>query len=150
MRIQTPSNRRITVNGSTCDLIWEPDFTARWQERYDKTQRFVDSEVIRYCAPFTPFDSSFLQKSATLGTVIGSGEVVWNAPYGKYLYYGKVMVSPTTGSPWAQRGERKVLTERNLQFNGAPKRGAFWFERMKAVHKKDIIDGAREIAGGGA
>lgn len=108
-------------------------------------QKYIDSEVIRHCAPYAPHESGQMQKSATLGTVIGSGEITYNSPYAKYLYYGKVMVSPTTGSPWAKKGERKVLTDRNINYNGAPKRGSYWFERMKKDHAKDILKGAEQL-----
>ena len=102
-------------------------------------QKFIDSEVIRLSAPYTPFATGQLTKSATLGTVIGSGEVTYNAPYARYLYYGKVMVSPTTGSAWAKRGERKVLTAKLIKYNGAPRRGARWFEQMKQIHGKSLL-----------
>ncbi|WMI81843.1 minor capsid protein [Anaerotignum sp. MB30-C6] len=102
-------------------------------------QKYIDSEVIKHCAPYAPFETGQMQKSATLGTVIGSGEIVYNSPYAKFLYYGKVMVSPSTGSPWAKKGERKNLTQKPLQYNGAPKRGAYWFERMKVDHGDAIL-----------
>lgn len=108
-------------------------------------QKYIDSEVIRFCAPYAPRETGQMQKSATLGTVIGSGEVVYNAPYAKYLYYGKVMVSPTTGSPWARRGERKVKTVRSITYNGAPKRGSYWFERMKAERADEILQGVERL-----
>lgn len=108
-------------------------------------QKYIDSEVIKHCAPYAPFETGQMQKSATLGTVIGSGEIVYNSPYAKFLYYGKVMVSPSTGSPWAKKGERKNLTERPLQFNGAPKRGAYWFERMKVGHADAILKEVERI-----
>lgn len=149
MRINTPLNRVIRTAQGKISLTWNPDLAPVWNERYTRAQKFVDSEVIRLCGPYTPFETGTLQRSAVIGTVIGSGEVVWSSPYAKFLYYGNVMVSPTTGSPWAKKGERKVLTNRPLHYNGEPKRGKLWFERMKADHKKDIIDGARRIAGGG-
>ena len=143
MLIKTPRDNTIySSDGIDGKLVWNPSFGAVWQGRYSEAQKFVDSEVIRLSVPYTPFDSSFLQKSALLGTDIGSGTVEWIAPYAKYMYYGKLMVSPSTGSSWAERGERKVLTPKKLNYNGAPKRGAFWFERMKADHKAEILQGA--------
>lgn len=149
MRIDTPKGSVIQTNNGKAKLEWSSDFQPKWEDRYSKAQKFVDSEVIRLCAPYTPFDSSFLQKSAVLGTVIGSGTVEWVAPYARYLYYGLLMVSPSTGSSWAEKGERKTLTDKPLSYNGSPKRGKLWFERMKADHKQEIIDNARRIAGGG-
>ncbi len=80
-----------------------------------------------------------LKKSGILGTVIGSGEVVWNAPYAHYHYYGKLRVGRAP----------KILTNIDLKHHGAPMRGKFWFERMKADKKAQILDGARRLAVGG-
>lgn len=149
MRINTPLNRVVQTAQGRISLIWNPDLASVWNERYARAQKYVDSEVIRLCGPYVPFETGTLQRSALIATTIGSGEVIWNAPYAKYLYYGNLMVSPTTGSSWAKKGERKVLTGRSLNYNGAPKRGKLWFERMKADHKQDILNGARRIVGGG-
>lgn len=149
MRIETPRNKTFKTQSGDARLVWSSKFVPKWESRYKRAQKFVDSEVIRLCAPYTPFETGALSRSATLGTVVGSGEVVWNAPYARYLYYGKLMVSPATGSPWAKKGERKVLTERDLKYNGAPKRGKLWFERMKSDHKHEILAGAKKIIGGG-
>lgn len=110
-------------------------------------QRWVDNEVIKLNAPYTPFLSGGLVGSATRGTVIGSGEVRYIEPYARFQYYGKVMVDPNTGSTWAPRHGTKVVTAQNLKYRGAPKRGAFWFDRMIADHKQDIINGATKELG---
>lgn len=148
MRINVPFERFVTNDNCTAILQWNPNFQSNWERKYERVQRFVDSEVIRLCDPYTPFYTGMLKRSAILGTVIGKGEVIWNMPYAKYLYYGVLMVSPTTGSSWAKLGERKILTEKQLSFNGAPKRGKMWFERMKSDHKDKIISGARRVMGG--
>ena len=112
-------------------------------------QRYIDSEVLRLSDPYLPFQSSSagLKDAGLDGTTVGSGEVRWNGPYARYLYYGKLMLSPS-GSSWAKHGEKKHLTDKDLNFHGAPKRGSFWFERMKTVHQKNILKGAAKIAGG--
>ena len=148
MRIDTPRGSIVRTRNGTARLEWNPNFQTTWERRYSRAQKFVDSEVIRLCDPYTPFESGMLKLSATLGTVVGRGEVIWNSPYARYLYYGMLMVSPTTGSPWAKRGERKKLTDKQLNYNGAPKRGKLWFERMKTDHKTEILDGARRLVGG--
>jgi hypothetical protein len=116
---------------------------------FGNVQRFIDSECIRLMAPYTPYRAGILEKSATLGTKIGSGEINQVTPYARFQYYGKVMVSAITGSPWARRGEKKVLTDRDLVHDTSmhPMAGPFWFERMKADHKEDILEGARKVAG---
>ena len=85
--------------------------------------------------PYIPRQSGMLQKSGQLGTVIGSGEVIYNAPYSRYQYYGKVMVGRAP----------KRLTDRDLTYQGAPKRAALWFERMKADKLDKILKGAQRL-----
>lgn len=120
---------------------------ARNLETGGAVQRYIDSEVLRLSNPFVPFQGGQLIQSGISGSDIGSGEVRWNGPYARYLYYGKLMVAPS-GSSWAKKGEKKHLTDKDLTYHRAPKRGAFWFERMKAAHRKDILRGAARIAGG--
>jgi len=114
-----------------------------------KTQAFIDQEVIRLMAPYTPMLSGTLEKTATIGTRFGSGQIKQNAPYARYQYYGKLMVSSTTGSAWSH-GEAKVLTETDLQYNKSQhsQAGPYWFERMKADKKEQILRGAQKVAGG--
>ncbi len=114
-----------------------------------KTQKFIDQEVIRLMAPYTPMQSGALEKSATLGTKIGTGDINQNSPYGRYHYYGKLMVSSITGSAYSN-GESKVLTDKDLEYSKSqhPQAGPYWFERMKADKKEQILRGAQKVAGG--
>jgi hypothetical protein len=114
-----------------------------------KVQKFIDQETIRYMDPYTPRITGALIKSVTQGSKIGSGDLIYSSPYARYLYYGKLMVSSVTGSAYAMHGESKVLTDRDLEYSKAsnPMAGPYWFERMKADHKDDILNGARKIAG---
>lgn len=145
MRIIQPKNE----SAGSLNLKWNPSFAAMHQSKLQSAQKFVDSECIRYMKPYTPFQNGVLQKSATLGTVIGSGEIHQIAPYARYLYYGMLMVSSITGSSYARQGEKKVLTNTPLQYhNKHPQSGKMWFERMKADKKSVILRGACKLAGG--
>lgn len=116
-----------TKNGKvTCKLEWNPDFGEKQTEQFSSVQKFIDSEVLRLDAPYTPFRTGTLMKSGQLGTVIGSGEVNYVAPYAAAQYY---------------------TTAENRSYDA--QRGAKWFERMKADHKSEIITGAKKKAGGG-
>ena len=67
-------------------------------ETNGKIQKFIDSEVIRLSEPYTPFDTGYLKNNAPkIGTSIGSGEVVYNAPYARRQYYEK------RGKMWFER-----------------------------------------------
>lgn len=101
-------------------------------EKLKSTQKALDSQCIRLMIPYTPMLNGVLFKSATLGTVIGSGEIKYNAPYARYQYYGKLMLAKN-GSSYAKRYEQKYLTDINLQYNKSrhAKAGRLWFEKMK-------------------
>lgn len=149
--VQTPQGRIVEVryrNGRLAmELQWNPNFSQRMNRNFNDVQMYVDSTVIRLMIPYTPMRNGILYKSATLGTVIGSGEIHQIAPYAKFQYYGNVMVSRLTGSAWARNGESKVLTNRPLHYDTSrhPLAGKLWFERMKADKKDAILQGARRF-----
>ena len=68
-------------------LDWNPGFAPSIENGFSNAQEFVDSECIRRMAPETPRRIGVLIKSATLGTVIGSGEINQIAPYARKQYY---------------------------------------------------------------
>lgn len=110
-------------------------------------QKFIDSESMRYMGPYMPRrQAGELEHMMVLGTVIGSGQIDIPGPYAHYLHEGILYVSPTTGSSWAKKDEIKVPTDKELQYAGAPMRGKKFFDRMKADHKDDILEGAQAIA----
>lgn len=125
--------------------------SERGLQSYGRVQKFIDQECIRRMDPYTPRITGALIKSATLGTVIGSGKIQQVAPQARYLYYGKLMVSSVTGSAYATKGESKVLTDKDLNYTKSanPQAGAYWFERMKADHKDKILKGAQQVANRG-
>ena len=110
-------------------------------------QKLVDSEAIRYMEPYTPMLNGALIKSATTGTVIGSGEIHQTAKYAHYLYEGILFVDPDTGSSWAKENAIKVKAEpeKELNYYGGGLRGKKWFDRMKADHKDDILQAAQAL-----
>ena len=87
-------------------------------------QKYVDSEALRLSSPYVPFKTGNLDRSGIRGTNIGSGEVIYNAPYSSKQYN-----TATTRSYDAQRG-------------------GLWFERMKIDHKEEIMRGAKKLSGG--
>jgi len=139
------------------EFEWDPRFVQKLNGRLEEAQRYVDSEVLRLSEPYIPFQTGMLRTSGITATEIGSGFVTYNTPYARNMYYGKVMVDPVTGAAgfltkdgWRSRkGVRKVVSNREYQYHGAPMRGAFWFERMKADHKEDILRGLKKLLGVG-
>ena len=126
LKIETPKGAVFTTTGKngkiTARLEWNKNFSPERSGRFNQTQRFVDSEVLRLSSPYVPFQTGMLDKSGKLGTVIGSGNVQYIAPYARTQYYD-------------------TATSRPYDAN----RGAKWFERMKVAYKKDILSGAKKL-----
>jgi hypothetical protein len=117
----------------------QKSLSGRGLEERGRVQKFIDSEVLRKSEPYIPMDTGKLKQSGISGTTIGSGKVVYNSPYARYQYYGKVMVGSAP----------KRLTSTNLSYHaGDSRRGSYWFERMKADHVGDILKGAAKMLGG--
>ncbi len=92
-------------------------------EKDGEVQKFIDSECLRLCEDFIPKDQNTLIASGKPNTEIGSGEVKWRTPYARRWYYMPA------------------------NFQGAPQRGNYWFERMKQSYRSNILEGAKKIAG---
>lgn len=97
-------------------LVWSSSCASRMNKTLNSKQEIIDSEVLRRCAPMVPKRTGALEKSGTLGTVIGSGEVKYIAPYARPQYYN---------------------TSQTRSYD--PRRGGMWFERMKAANKAAIL-----------
>lgn len=76
----------------------------------------------------------------------GEAQIIYPGPYARYLYYGKLMVDPETGSAWARKGASKVKTDRNLVFNRSvhSKAQSHWFEASKAQNKEKWVRVAKK------
>lgn len=89
--ITTPRGSITTVRTAagtmTAKLEWNPSFARTKSENFSRAQEFVDSECLRYMNPLTPRRTGMMIKSATLGTVIGSGSIEYLAPYARRQYY---------------------------------------------------------------
>lgn len=123
----------------------------RFSKQYEKAQYKLDSAVMNSMVPFMPMQTgTFINLTrAASAALAGTGRVVAAAnPQGRFLYGGKVMVDPLTGSPWARKGAKKVETERDLKF-GNPKATPRWFDTAKEKDCKDWVEMVKSTAGGG-
>ena len=128
MKIQTPRGCIIKNDKNKAELQWNDAFAKNITQGFDRVQVFIDNEVLRKCDPYVPMDTGMLKKSGILGTVVGSGEVIYIAPYARIQYYN----NKGTGNN-----------------NKSGLRGPYWFERMKADHKNQIFEDAKKKLEGG-
>ena len=148
--------------------IKEPEYIfdldmVRFDRQFDKAQFQLDSMVMTHMVPYMPMiTGTFINLTkARSASVAGTGYVYAAAPpYGRFLFEGKTMVSPSTGSTYAKKGEKKVLVSQyggktnaseylNYTKTFHPQVSARWFEAAKARYGKSWARVTKEIAGGG-
>ena len=88
---------------------------------FGRKQKYIDATVLRLSEPYIPKISGTLIQSGIRGTKVGSGAVIYNAPYSRKIYYSKREIGRSNGAL----------------------RGNEWFERMKRDKKEQIL---REVA----
>lgn len=99
-------------------------------EGCEQAKHAVAVQIQKDTAPYVPF----LTGSLDVRTRVVDNMVIYPGPYAQFLYYGKVMVDPETGSTFAPLGGTKVATDKNLVFNKSEhaQAQAFWFEASKS------------------
>lgn len=124
---------------------------ARPNRNLKRAQMWLEQQVMNDMLPFMPMSTGdFQRRTRSANTVmLGSGKVMAAAPpFGRFLYMAKVMVDPVTGSPWARKGAKKVVTSRELTFSH-PGAVARWFEAAKAVKLESWKRGVATILNSG-
>lgn len=114
---------------------------SKYEEKFKEAQRVLDQSVLNDSVSYMPIQTGMLQDRtiATAMSELGSGRVtIAVGPYGRFQYMGKVMVDPVTGSPWARKDAKKILTDRDIVYSN-PRASAKWFDVAKAQHKEQWI-----------
>ena len=118
---------KITTERGTLFVNAKGNAVLRWnknapptEENFDQLQRFIDNTVVRHMDAYVPMRTGMLKKSVILGSRMGSGELVFIAPYAHKQYY------------------------RNGKLKG--KRGSRWFHRMWAARKDTIVREVKNYA----
>lgn len=105
-----------------------------------RAEHIVAVQAAKDTSPYVPFLTGSLDER----TRVSGNTIIYPGPYARYLYYGKVMVDPETGSTYAKKGATKMLTDKNLVFTKYFHNHAqsHWFEVSKAQNLKEW----REVA----
>lgn len=120
-------------------------------EQGGKSQKFFTSEIIRLSDKYVPFRTGVLKNSVHPEPDYSA--ILYTTPYARYHWFGKLMVDPITGKGsffdaqeglhWSRPNTQKVLTDRDMQYQGAPLRGPFWTERMWETEGDQILESTR-------
>lgn len=111
--------------------------------RVEKANAWLVEEIIKDTDPFVPART----RALAMNVQRHGHTIVYASPYARLQYYVKVMIDPATGSTFAPKGVRKVLTERDLQYSKAVHKHAqsHWFEASRAVNEGHWREGVRKI-----
>lgn len=141
-------------SGKVLDIEIDVDL-RRFQKQFSEAQYLLDSAIMQSMIPFMPMESgTFINVTRGISAALaGTGTVCAAAPpMGRFLYEGKVMIDPETGSAWARKGAKKVETNKALDFfKGAhPQVADHWFDKAKKQDLKQWVSLVKKTAGGGA
>lgn len=117
----------------------------RFSKQFAEAQQWLGDRVLEDSKAFMPHLTGGLQQRSY--TEIGGKLVVFPGPYARFQYGGKVMVDPVTGSPWARKDAKKILTDRPLTYLN-PQATDHWFDAAKAQNGDYWIEGVKQKAGG--
>lgn len=121
------------------------DIGRRLSASCGKAEHALAQQVRADTRPFVPaLTGNFDQRTRIVdpsGENGGGAAIVYPGPFARYLYNGKLMVDPATGSSYAPKGGTKVLTDRNLVFTKDVHSQAqsHWFEASKAQNLKKWV-----------
>lgn len=107
-----PINRILKAKGLTAD---------------GDVQRFHTQNVLRRIQKYMPYRTGATIKLMVVQTDISKPEIILDVPYGKYLYYGKVMVGRAP----------KSVTDRPLRYTRTKntRAGPFWDRALVAAER---------------
>ena len=146
-------NYQFKYKNRTIEGVMKIDL-GRFEGQYSRAQYLLDSMVMDSMVPYMPMQTStFINVTRGMSqSIAGSGKVVAAAPpMGGFLYEGKVMIGERTLSAFAAKAEKKIVTERDLQYSrhAHPNVTDHWFDTAKARNGEYWIAGVKKIGGGG-
>lgn len=106
-------------------------------ENDGKANKILRDTIDRMSDPYIPMTVGSGVHMKSQKNYPNNHSIKYTAPYSKYQYYGKLMLAKN-GSSYAKLGEKKTLSNEDLQYTGAPKRGARWDKRMWQDKGKEI------------
>lgn len=104
---------------------------AKLKARVDRANEILANEVMKDTDKFVPK----LTGTLSGGARVSDGQIVYPGPYARYLYHGKLMVDPETGSSYARKGSTKTLTGKSINVaKSNPMAQPEWFEVSKGLN----------------
>lgn len=127
----------VVINVSTPNLNV---LKARMRVATPRAMHAIAVTMARETEPYVPMRTGSLKNRVQ----VQGDTIIYPGPYARFLYHGKVMVDPATGSTWARLGATKVVTTRDLKMwkNAHPNATAYWYEEAK---RRNLQKWIREV-----
>ena len=104
---------------------------AKFTAKADRARETLANEVMKDTDKFVPK----LTGSLSGRTRVSDSQIVYPGLYARYLYHGKLMVDPKTGSSYARKGSTKTLTGKSINVaKSHPMAQTEWFEASTAIN----------------
>lgn len=105
--------------------------------RDDVFWTYAANEWHKLITPYTPYMTGTTAESVE----IRPKEIEYKQPNARFLYRGKLMVDPQTGSSWARKDTKKVVTEKDLDLshNKHPLSSKEWDKAAEPLQKPKLI-----------
>lgn len=115
-----------------------------------RTLLFMAQEAKRLMDPYVPARNMVLSRNVRTYVEDDHGVVHYLSPYARFQHEGYLMVSRITGSPWAEKGESKVVTGKRLNYSTArhPLATSEWEKAMKAARMDDYLQAVQNYVRG--
>ena len=112
-----------------------------------RTKLFVANEAKRLMDPYVPFLNGPLHTNVSVGVDEKGGYVHYKEPYAQFQFHGEVMLGVNSHSPYANYGEKKETTSRELKYNRHrhPLATSHWDEAMKKAHLSDLTNATQKF-----
>ena len=103
------------------------DVAANIEARKRKAQAVLDQQILKDSNNYAPMDTTELVRSGIRMSMIGQGQIIWDTPYARHLYYNP---------------------QYNFSKDVNPQAQGLWFEAAKAAHLPEWVGiTAREMGG---
>lgn len=121
----------------TMDMLGFGELERRMRRAGPGVRHVLAVQMAKDTEPYVPAQT----KSLANRTQVTDDIIIYPGPYARFLYYGKLMIDPNTGSAWAPEGATKVVTGQNLNISTAVhgKAQSHWFEASKAQNREKWV-----------
>ena len=107
---------------------------------------FGASEYHRLMVPYIPYKTGTTAETVQISGEPMCGIIDFLSPQSHFLWEGKLMVDPNTGSSWAKKDVKKVYTNIPLDFSNQnhPKATDHWNEVANETQLPKLIDAMQD------